>query len=248
MPPTPARFSAEHPRSVLAARRVDLSNAQIKKKKKTVLVDMDGCVCDFDARALALLRERFNGTSHPSGLDFSAVARDALVRFPLAANFARPAERRAVQALFLEAGFFRALEPVPGAINALKEMAAHPGLDVFLCTAPLSSSPHCAGEKVAWVKHHFGENDGDGGRAWVKRLVITSDKSLVRGDWLIDDAPEPKAAAMQPTWEHVWFTQPYNAGLVGKRRLSAWGDWRAVVFSDGPPATASAVRVKRGRR
>eukprot|EP00614_Pseudopedinella_elastica_P002253 CAMPEP_0172588034 /NCGR_PEP_ID=MMETSP1068-20121228/6991_1 /TAXON_ID=35684 /ORGANISM="Pseudopedinella elastica, Strain CCMP716" /LENGTH=130 /DNA_ID=CAMNT_0013383237 /DNA_START=480 /DNA_END=872 /DNA_ORIENTATION=- len=106
-------------------------------------------------------------------------------------------------------------------------MNNEPDLEVFLCTAPIAVSPFCAAEKVEWVREQFGK-DGD---AWVRRLIITSDKSLARGDILIDDAPVAKAAAMTPTWEHVWFTQPYNAALEGKRRVDSWTDWRTLIAS-----------------
>lgn len=69
-------------------------------------------------------------------------------------------------------GFFLNLEPIPGAVDALREMndmqeyggwgggggrsASSPGLtapslcstEVFICTSPLRKYDHCVGEKV----------------------------------------------------------------------------------------------------
>eukprot|EP00913_Durusdinium_trenchii_P028991 g27182.t1 len=47
-----------------------------------------------------------------------------------------------------------------------------------------------------------------------------------QGHVLIDDAPKANAHVHSPTWEHVWFTQPYNAVMKGQRRLNQWQNWR----------------------
>eukprot|EP00929_Paragymnodinium_shiwhaense_P062745 TRINITY_DN31330_c0_g1_i1.p2 TRINITY_DN31330_c0_g1~~TRINITY_DN31330_c0_g1_i1.p2 ORF type:complete len:114 (-),score=22.53 TRINITY_DN31330_c0_g1_i1:49-390(-) len=110
-------------------------------------------------------------------------------------------------------------------------MQAHPLLEVFICTAPIVRSRYCHQEKVEWVRFHFGA-EGD---QWVQRIIITSDKSMVNGDILIDDAPKAKASVLRPSWEHVWFEQAYNKDLHGQRRLSSWRSWRSIVFPEGDP-------------
>ena len=196
-------------------------------RKKTVLVDMDGTIADFNKAALARLAART-----PDG----AVPReDECVRFPLADNFEDADMKARLAAIYNEPGFFAGLEPIAGALDALAEMRAHPRVaGVFLCTAPLARSPHCAAEKIAWVAEHLG-------REWVDRIVLTRDKSLVRGDMLIDDAPEAKAAHFSPAWEHVYFGAPHNAGLrtapgAGfRRRVVRWSE-RKVVLHERPRA------------
>ena len=201
---------------------------------KVVLVDMDNTIADFDGRALEILKER-----HPE----ITVSRTDLTKFPFAANF--PNEMKPeINALFQEQGFFRSFVPIAGAIDALKEIQAEEGIEVFLCTAPIARSCYCQQEKVEWVRAHLDGSDGsasakrqrttDQGRTWVQRLVITSDKSLVRGDLLIDDAPVAKAENLEPSWEHVWLTQPYNVSLSGKRRIDGWQEWRKVVLENRP--------------
>jgi|ERR1017187_6863310 hypothetical protein len=87
------------------------------------------------------------------------------------------------------------------------------------------NAPWCVPEKLAWVQHHLGGS-------WLRRTVITSDKTLV-GDRLqpcvlVDDRPEIKGVASPPPWTHVLFDAPYNQGQPGPR-LSAWADWREVL-------------------
>ena len=71
------------------------------------------------------------------------------------------------------------------------------------------------------------------GKSWVDRIILTRDKTLVRGDILLDDAPQAKGSSLEPVWEHVYFDQPYNRPGVSdadpsRRRLVAWKDWRSL--------------------
>lgn len=178
--------------------------------KKIVLVDMDNTIADFNKRALELLEERH-------GLIIDS---ETLTQWAFADNF--PGHRDEVLNLLKEKNFFRSFEPIEGAVEALKEMQADPAVEVYLCTAPIRANPHCASEKLDWVSEHLGAD-------WRGRTVITSDKGLVYGDILIDDAPEAKAKKKKPDWEHVWFSRPFNTMLTGKRRLDRWSDWREVI-------------------
>jgi len=183
-------------------------------KKVIVLVDMDGTIADFDQRALQLMKQR-----HGKAFD---VEHSTLKSFPFAANF-DASYKRPISSMLSEENFFRSFQPIDGAIQALKEMQAHESIEVFFCTAPIRANPFCASEKMEWIREHLGDD-------WVARIIITSDKSLVRGDILIDDAPQAKGDSLEPVWEQVWFRQPYNIGLSGKRHLKRWSEWRAIVF------------------
>jgi 5'(3')-deoxyribonucleotidase len=75
-------------------------------------------------------------------------------------------------------GFFLELEPLPGAIEAfLKLSALH---DVWILTAPSIQNPMSYSEKNYWVRKYLGEE-------CVKKLIMCPNKSLLKGDYLIDD-------------------------------------------------------------
>jgi len=75
-------------------------------------------------------------------------------------------------------GFFLDLEPMPGAVEAfLKLSNIH---DVWILTAPSIMNPLSYAEKNVWVKKYLGQD-------FVKKLIMCPNKSLLKGDYLIDD-------------------------------------------------------------
>lgn len=117
--------------------------------------------------------------------------------------------------------FYRDLEPIEGAATALHQMV-DAGHTVTICTSPWLPNETCVQDKLWWLEAHIG-------KGWAGRAVITSDKTRVRGDFLIDDKPDIHGAYI-PEWEHIVFDQPYNQDVTGKQRLHRWVDWSEVLF------------------
>ena len=77
-----------------------------------------------------------------------------------------------------EPGFFENLEPIDGAVEAFKKLSEY--YDVyFLSTAPWSNI-NAPSEKRVWVEKHLGEYA-------FKKLILSHNKGLLKGDYLIDD-------------------------------------------------------------
>jgi 5'-nucleotidase len=175
----------------------------------TILVDQDGVIADFEAGFYDEWQRKFP--------HFEATR--PRMRFELSEVF--PAEYHDdVGAIYRAPGFFAGLPPVQGAKEALEELLAL-GHDVRICTSPLKRNPACIAEKCEWIQRHFGP-------AFLDRMVVTKDKTVVHGDVLIDDRPEVHGVRT-PSWEHVLYDRSYNADVVGKRRLT-WLDWKEVLF------------------
>src|SRR3990167_1933030 len=79
---------------------------------------------------------------------------------------------------YAEFDFFRRLEPIDGALAAIQKIADV--YDTWILTKPSYRNPLCYLEKRLWVEDHLGLE-------WCKRLIICPDKSLMKGDYLIDD-------------------------------------------------------------
>lgn len=176
-----------------------------------ILVDMDGVQAD--------LEERFWAQWAATQPDAPQRADADPTHFYLEDQLPE-AWRPQVRDLVNSPGFYRDLPPVPGAGVALNEMLDH-GWDVIVCTAPLLSNPTCASDKLAWLEEHIGPG-------WSRRCVIAKDKSLVRGDLLIDDKPTV-TTTLTPTWTHVVFDAPYNRTAASPHRLTGWGTWRQTL-------------------
>lgn len=179
-----------------------------------VLIDQDGVVADFERGLLDTFRAK-----HPDA-PFVALAdrRGFYAREQYGTEWGE-----AINEIIRAEGFYRDLLAVEGAPAALEEMLKA-GHDVFLCTSQLVGSRWCVPEKLDWVEHHLGG-------AWLRRTIITPDKTLV-GDRLqpcvlIDDRPTVTGAA-SPPWTYVLFDAPYNKEERGPR-LSSWADWREVL-------------------
>jgi 5'-nucleotidase len=112
-------------------------------------------------------------------------------------------------------GFFRSLPLIEGGDVAIHSLM-NSGHDVLICTSPLTASSTCMQEKYDWVRHYFGQK-------MASNMVITKDKTMVRGDILIDDRPEVRGR-FEPNWEHILFHAPYNAAVANRRRLNRWVD------------------------
>jgi 5'-nucleotidase len=76
--------------------------------------------------------------------------------------------------------FFRNLKPIEGSIESFKILSEH--YDVWILTRPSVKNPLCYTEKRIWVENYLGEEACD-------KLIISPDKSLLKGDYLIDDMP-----------------------------------------------------------
>jgi len=175
---------------------------------------MDGVIADYDQEFLQRWRSRH--------ADKFYVPVEARTVFYVKDEY--PEELKPLVAeILLESCFFRDMLPVPGAKEALTEMQDM-GLEVFICTSPLTTYNHCVLEKYEWVEKVLGP-------AWVKQIILTKDKTVIKGDFLIDDKPLISGAQDPPEWEHILYDRPYNKG-ANRRRLT-WDNWKDILLA--PP-------------
>ena len=181
------------------------------KAKRIILVDMDGVVADFEGGFVEKWKAK-----HPDKPFVPLEDRTTFYSFKQYPLLHRPL----VWNIMMAPDFFADLPPIEGSIKAVKRMARS-GLEIFFCSSPLIPNRTGASEKYAWIKKHFGIT-------WVDKLILAPDKTLVRGDILIDDRPEIKGS-QTPSWEHVLYDQPYNREIKDRRRLT-WANWREVIL------------------
>lgn len=86
-------------------------------------------------------------------------------------------------------GVFGLMDPMPGAIEAVHELT-----QVFntyvLSTSPWNN-PSAWSDKVRWIHKHFGDEEDS---PLYKRVILSHNKHLAIGDFLVDDRPNHGAS------------------------------------------------------
>ena len=75
-------------------------------------------------------------------------------------------------------GIFSKMKPVEGAIEAYEELTRH--FDVYILSTAPWNNPSAWTDKLLWVKKYLGD-------LAYKRLILSHNKHLNDGDFLIDD-------------------------------------------------------------
>lgn len=91
-------------------------------------------------------------------------------------------------------GIFGLMEPMEGAIDAFNEIAKH--YDVYILSTAPWENPTAWIDKIEWVQKYMGENA-------YKRLILSHNKHLNMGDYLIDDRTANGAGEFKG--EHIQF-------------------------------------------
>lgn len=106
---------------------------------------------------------------------------------------------------------FEYAPPIPGALKAITDLEL--AFDVWIVSTPWPSNPDSSAAKTRWCRRHLGT---------ANRLILTQDKTMVRGDILVDDKP-----ALVGPWRHVEYPQPWNS-----QRWMTWDDGLADQILD----------------
>ena len=77
-------------------------------------------------------------------------------------------------------GFFFNLKPIKDSVETVKKIISSNIYDPYVLTAPSTHNPISYMEKRIWIENYFDYN-------FTKKLIICSNKGLLKGDLLIDD-------------------------------------------------------------
>lgn len=91
-------------------------------------------------------------------------------------------------------GIFSKMKPVDGAIEAYNELTKH--FDVYILSTAPWENPSAWSDKLLWVKKYLGQTAH-------KRLILSHNKNLNAGDFLVDDRTANGAGKF--AGEHIHF-------------------------------------------
>ena len=89
---------------------------------------------------------------------------------------------------------FSKMQPLDGAIDGYKKLTEH--FDVYILSTAPWNNPSAWSDKLLWVQKHLGD-------IAYKRLILSSNKNLNAGDYLIDDRTANGASDFKG--EHIHF-------------------------------------------
>ena len=90
-------------------------------------------------------------------------------------------------------GFFLKLEELPNAIKSFRKLEKK--YDVWILTRPSFRNVNCFTEKAQWIWDHLGFDI-------VEKIVMSGDKSLLKGSYLIDDQNGAGQDRFEGEWLH----------------------------------------------
>jgi 5'-nucleotidase len=172
--------------------------------KKVILVDMDDVSADFSTHIMKLYEQEFG-----SPVD---IVVDGKITHPCM----NPIYWDQMRKYIMSDGIFYDLPPVPDAIDCIKRLSE--SYEVFFCSHPTRRSERCGYDKYRWVHKYFGELS--------RRVIMTKDKTMVRGDILIDDKMAI-TGVVTPSWKHLLFDTPWNKHSDNPNRVT-W-DYDVIV-------------------
>lgn len=187
-----------------------------------ILLDMDGVLCNLIAKWFKAYNEEYGDQIDVAALDQWGPHRIARAG-------------KAIYKYLSQPGFFRDLEPIPGAVGGVRALLER-GHDVVIVTAARQGHR----DKLAWIREHLPFLPRD-------NVVFTHRKELVRGDLLLDDAPQ-NLKAFARYGIPVAMAYPYNAG-VDCLRVADWSEFLTLVdrLYPAPMAEAPSALAPSGR-
>ncbi len=123
-----------------------------------------------------------------------------------------------------EPGIFALMEPYADSVAAVKKLAERNEVYI-LSTAPWDN-PSAWSDKLDWVHRYFGKElfDEEGNVNWLyKRLIISHNKHLNKGEYLIDDRLANGAGNFKGIHVH------FGPADVKEKRDGGHPDWSAVL-------------------
>lgn len=168
--------------------------------KLRLILDQDDVLADTHGKLAEIILRDF-GTE---------LTHEILHQGPFQENLS-PADQKKLYKCIHEPGFFTDIPLVPNAQAAVLELSSK--YEIFVATAAMEF-PNSFREKYDWLKQHFDFIP------W-SNIVFCGDKSILDGDYLIDDMPRNLKTFKG---KGLLFNAPHNLKETAYQRVMNWDD------------------------
>ncbi len=173
-------------------------NKQTSRERRIICVDMDEVIAD----ALGEHLMRYNR-------DFAERITRADLEGKWLWDFVPPERHQVLADYMMSEDFFAVLRVMPHAQCVLERLQEH--YEIYIATAAMEV-PSSFNAKFHWLKQHFPFIPPS-------HIVFCGNKSILRGDYLIDDNPRQLRLFHG---EGILFNSPANVNVTGFRRVHDW--------------------------
>jgi 5'(3')-deoxyribonucleotidase len=163
---------------------------------KSIAIDMDNVIVDIESQYIDWYFRQFG----------VLIPRQDLVGKPETKGFPDP---DAVYGFLYSPGFFRTAKPLPGAVQAVQQLAD--SFEVYIVSAAMEF-PQSLNEKYEWLREHLPFI------SW-KNIVFCGDKRVIGTDYMIDDHVK-NLDSFRGTG--LLFTACHNVNIDRHTRLHDW--------------------------
>ena len=176
-------------------------------RKLTILVDLDDTMTDLSTAWVAAINEKFGTTTRPEDITGWNLER-----------FFPGLSRSKVYSVMHDPGFWDSVFPKEGAVEYMKRLMDE-GHDVYVVTSTFYKGLEEKMRRVLF--RHFPFIN------W-RNVIITSNKQLVRGDVLVDDAPHNHVGG---AYVSILMDTPHNRDFAeeGVIRVHNWEEIYGVI-------------------
>jgi 5'(3')-deoxyribonucleotidase len=172
---------------------------------KRLIVDMDDVMADATGQFINFYEKEFGVRVTREALNH----KDEMERFP--------GNHDAVYRFTFQKGFFRTMAVNEHSQEVMKEL--NKKYDLFIVSSAMEF-PNSLPEKLEWLNEHFSFLH------W-KQFVFCGKKSIVHGDYMIDDLPHILETF---NGEKLLFSQPHNLQFNHYKRVNGWREVHEVLL------------------
>jgi 5'(3')-deoxyribonucleotidase len=168
--------------------------------KPRLILDQDDVLADTHGKLAEIVLREFG----------TALTHEALYQAPFQ-EILTPADQTRLYKIIHEPGFFSDIPVIPNAYESV--LALSEKYEIFVATAAMEF-PNSFREKYDWLHKHFDF------LSW-SNMVFCGDKSILNGDYLIDDMPRNLKTFKG---KGLLFNAPHNLKEMDYERVMNWED------------------------